>query len=110
MARGGRRPGAGRPRQGVEGRVLWISLSPEDWQRVEEALPQVEGPRARALGTLLVAEAEVASLPPEDLERLVSALDEGETLGGLLQAGLEMRDLRRAPWWIRLWRCLGGQL
>lgn len=41
---------------------------------------------------------------------IVSALDEGETLGGLLQAGLEMRDLRRAPWWIRLWRCLGGQL
>lgn len=94
----------------MEGRVLWISLSPEDWQRVEEALPQVEGPRARALGTLLVAGAEVASLSPEDLERLVSALDEGETLGGLLQAGLEMRDLRRAPWWIRLWRCLGGQL
>lgn len=57
-----------------------------------------------------MAGAEVASLPPEDLERLVSALDEGETLGGLLQAGLEMRDLRRAPWWIRLWRCLGGQL
>ncbi|RTH24007.1 hypothetical protein [Thermus scotoductus] len=94
----------------MQGLVLWICLSQEDWQRVGVAVPQVEGPRARALGTLLVAGAEVASLPPEDRERRVSARDEGETLGGLRQAGLEMRDLRRAPWWFRLWRCLGGQL
>ncbi|MFN4073755.1 MAG: hypothetical protein ACK4G4_10150 [Thermus sp.] len=78
MPRGGRRPGAGRPPEGVEGRVLRITLTPEDWARVEASIGRLEEasiPRSRIFGHLLLA---------------------------------GVRSLEPAPWWVRLWRCLRG--
>lgn len=62
MARGGPRPGSGRPREGYEGRDLYVSLTPNGWRRVERALEvlRMRYPyRSRLLGLLLLEGAEV---------------------------------------------------
>ena len=54
MPRGGKRPGTGRPWEGVEGKAVWISLPEGAWAEVEAILGQIGESRARALGELLL--------------------------------------------------------
>lgn len=61
MPRGGRRPGAGRPREPYEARTLYVSLSADKWARLERDLERLWpylGPRyryrARILGLVLL--------------------------------------------------------
>ena len=66
MPRGGSRPGSGRPREGYEGRELYVALTPQGWKRLEaflEVIGRVRGERyrARLLGILLIRGAEVVA-------------------------------------------------
>lgn len=66
MPRGGPRPGAGRPPEGIRTETVRISLPPEGWAKVEAFLARVPGPQSRALGHLLllgVEKGEEARLP-----------------------------------------------
>ena len=58
MPRGGRRPGAGRPREGVESRTVRITLPMGDWGVVDRTLAEIaeayEASQARTLGKLLL--------------------------------------------------------
>ena len=54
MPRGGPRPGAGRPPEGIRTETVRISLPPEGWAKVEAFLARVPGPQSRALGALLL--------------------------------------------------------
>lgn len=58
MPRGGYRPGAGRPREGFQGRQVYVSLSPRGWEefgRLVSAIQAVDGRRpSRLLGLLLL--------------------------------------------------------
>lgn len=58
MPRGGYRPGAGRPREGYQGKQVYVSLSPRGWEELERlvsAIQAVDGRRpSRLLGLLLL--------------------------------------------------------
>lgn len=61
MPRGGPRPGAGRPKEGYQGRDLYVSMTPNGWRRLERLLEALRGRypyRARLLGLILLEGAE----------------------------------------------------
>lgn len=58
MPRGGPRPGAGRPREGYQGRQVYVSLTPRGWEelgRLLSAIQAVDGRRpSRLLGLVFL--------------------------------------------------------
>ena len=79
MPRGGPRPGAGRPPEGVEGRTVRITLPMGNWGAVDRTLAEI-------------AEAYEAS--------------QARILGKLLLLGVEAYHQLQRPWWARLWWAL----
>lgn len=63
MPRGGYRPGAGRPREGYQGKQVYVSLTPRGWEELERlvsAIRWVDGRRSsRLMGLLLLEGARV---------------------------------------------------